>query len=73
MELKGAEILNLHERFYKRAKQLAKPWEKYDLMKQYRATINDDEAETVMKEVFAETSNISKVKGRSKVSLRKEK
>lgn len=34
--LKGVQDLGLQERFYKRAEQLATPWEKYDLMKQYR-------------------------------------
>lgn len=33
--LKGVEDLGLPERFYKRAEELATPWEKYDLMKQY--------------------------------------
>lgn len=28
--------LGLPEKFYKRAKLLEKPWEKYDLMKDYR-------------------------------------
>lgn len=34
--LKGVEDLGLPERFYERAKQLDTPWEKYDLMKEYR-------------------------------------
>lgn len=34
--LKGVQDLGLPERFYKRAAQLATPWEKYDMMKQYR-------------------------------------
>jgi large subunit ribosomal protein L19 len=28
--------LGLPERFYKRAAEVAMPWEKYDLMKEYR-------------------------------------
>lgn len=35
MNLKGVQDLELPERFYERAKQVAKPWEKYDLMKEY--------------------------------------
>ena len=35
-DLKGVEELGLPQRFYDRAKQLSKPWEKYDLMLQYR-------------------------------------
>lgn len=34
--MKGLADLELAERFYKRAEELATPWEKYDLMKQYR-------------------------------------
>ncbi|XP_076316805.1 mitochondrial ribosomal protein L19 isoform X2 [Tachypleus tridentatus] len=41
--LKGVENVGLPERFYKRAKELAKPWEKYDLMKEYRSTISSEE------------------------------
>jgi large subunit ribosomal protein L19 len=35
-DLKGVQDLGLVERFYKRAAEVAKPWEKYDLMKEYR-------------------------------------
>lgn len=35
-ELKGVQDLGLPERFYKRAAEVASPWEKYDLMKEYR-------------------------------------
>lgn len=34
--MKGLADLELEERFYERAKELDTPWEKYDLMKQYR-------------------------------------
>jgi large subunit ribosomal protein L19 len=34
--LKGVEDLNLPQAFYDRAEKVAKPWEKYDLMLQYR-------------------------------------
>lgn len=33
--LQGVQDLELSEKFYKRAAELAKPWEKYDLMKEY--------------------------------------
>lgn len=33
--LKGLQDLGLDEKFYKRAEELATPWEKYDLMKEY--------------------------------------
>jgi large subunit ribosomal protein L19 len=35
-ELQGVQDLGLPERFYKRAAEVARPWEKYDLMKEYR-------------------------------------
>lgn len=35
-DLQGVLDLGLPERFYKRAKLHEKPWEKYDLMKEYR-------------------------------------
>lgn len=34
--LKGVQALELAEKFFKRAEELATPWEKFDLMKQYR-------------------------------------
>jgi len=37
--LKGVEDLNLPQVFYDRAEKVAKPWEKYDLMLQYRQFI----------------------------------
>ncbi|XP_076047637.1 mitochondrial ribosomal protein L19 isoform X2 [Oratosquilla oratoria] len=46
----GVQDLGLPERFYKRAKELEKPYEKYDLMKEYRATIPEEE----QAEIFAE-------------------
>ena len=35
-ELKGIEELNLKQEFYDKAEKQKKPWEKYDLMLQYR-------------------------------------
>ena len=34
--LKGVQDLGLPQIFYDRAAEVAKPWEKYDLMLQYR-------------------------------------
>nr|CAG4645166.1 EOG090X0F2L [Leptodora kindtii] len=50
-DLKGVEELGLPQRFYDRAKQLSKPWEKYDLMLQYRKTIPAEEQERIFTEV----------------------
>jgi len=50
-ELKGIEDLNLKQEFYDRAEKLKKPWEKYDLMLQYRKTVPAEEQEKIFKEV----------------------
>ncbi|KAK7503313.1 hypothetical protein BaRGS_00005578 [Batillaria attramentaria] len=71
MNLQGIEDLELPEKFYIRAKAVAKPWEKYDLMKQYRASVNDDEAATIMKEVLSKTGTTKRMGGQQKISLRK--
>ncbi|KAF7280258.1 mitochondrial ribosomal protein L19 [Rhynchophorus ferrugineus] len=52
--LKGIEELDLPERFFKRAKELEKPWEKYDLMKEYMRTIPEEEQIEIFSEVQAE-------------------
>nr|CAG4642844.1 EOG090X0F2L [Evadne anonyx] len=50
-ELQGVEDLNLKQEFYDRAEKQKKPWEKYDLMLQYRNTIPAEEQEKIFKEV----------------------
>lgn len=52
--LKGVADFGLKERFYKRAKELATPWEKYDLMKQYRATIPEEEQQEIFSDIKSE-------------------
>nr|XP_022905409.1 39S ribosomal protein L19, mitochondrial [Onthophagus taurus] len=49
--LKGVQDLGLPERFYKRAEELAKPWEKYDLMKEYMRTIPEEEQKEIYSEI----------------------
>lgn len=49
--LKGVQDLGLPERFYKRAEELATPWEKYDLMKQYMRTIPEEEQIEIFSEL----------------------
>ncbi|XP_064088805.1 large ribosomal subunit protein bL19m-like [Macrobrachium nipponense] len=49
--LQGLQDLGLPERFYKRAKLLEKPWEKYDLMLEYRQAISEDEQRDIFREV----------------------
>ncbi|XP_060532059.1 large ribosomal subunit protein bL19m [Cylas formicarius] len=52
--LKGVQDLELPERFYIKAKKLEKPWEKYDLMKEYMRTIPEEEQVEIFSEVEAE-------------------
>ena len=61
-ELKGMQDLDLPEEYFKRAKELAQPWEKYDMMKRYRERINEDETEEVMRKVHQGLNKISKKK-----------
>ncbi|CAH0560483.1 unnamed protein product [Brassicogethes aeneus] len=49
--LQGVEDLGLPEKFYIRAKELEKPWEKYDLMKDYMKTIPEEEQTEIFSEV----------------------
>ncbi|KAK2176016.1 hypothetical protein NP493_691g02041 [Ridgeia piscesae] len=57
-ELKGVEDLGLPERFYKRAAEVAKPWQKHDLMRDYRLAINEDETEEIMTDVYGKMQGI---------------
>jgi large subunit ribosomal protein L19 len=49
--LQGVQDLGLPEKFYKRAKELETPWEKYDLMKQYMRTSPEEEQVEIYSEV----------------------
>ncbi|XP_014771727.1 39S ribosomal protein L19, mitochondrial [Octopus bimaculoides] len=62
MDLKGVEDLNLPERFYVKAKKVAKPWEKYDLMKDYRENVNDTDASEVYSEFSEHSSHFKGLK-----------
>nr|CAG4638780.1 EOG090X0F2L [Cyclestheria hislopi] len=53
-ELKGVQDLGLPQSFYDRAKEVSKPWEKYDLMKHYRATIPAEEQQQIYAEVHSQ-------------------
>lgn len=61
-ELKGVQDLGLPEKLYIRAAELAKPYEKYDLMKQYRKLIPEEEQLKIMEEVAEHHQEVSKVK-----------
>ncbi|GAB1597475.1 39S ribosomal protein L19, mitochondrial-like [Argonauta hians] len=57
MDLKGVEDIKLPERFFVKARKVANPWEKYDLMKEYRETINDTDADIIYNEFSERSSN----------------
>ena len=52
-DLKGVEPFEVSQKLRDKAEKVKKPWEKFDLMKQYRETINDNESGDIMKEVYS--------------------
>lgn len=64
--MKGLADLGLEERFYKRAEELATPWEKYDLMKQYRKTIPEEEQKEIFAEVYSELHEVEAIRKKLK-------
>ena len=65
-DLKGVEDLGLPQRFYDRAREVSKPWEKHDLMKQYRESINEVETEEIMADVHKDMTELRKQRARIK-------
>lgn len=66
--LQGVQDLELPERFYKRAKELETPWEKYDLMKEYRRLIPEEEQREIYAEVYKQEKDVGKKKQPKKFS-----
>ncbi|XP_045593293.1 large ribosomal subunit protein bL19m [Procambarus clarkii] len=64
--LQGVMDLGLPEKFYKRAKLLEKPWEKYDLMKDYRATIPEEEQVDIFREISPQYQQLEASRRHSK-------
>ncbi|XP_046404532.1 39S ribosomal protein L19, mitochondrial [Ischnura elegans] len=52
--LQGIQELDLPDKFFKRAEELATPWEKYDLVKEYRKTIPEEDQQEIYAEVYSE-------------------
>ncbi|PSN44625.1 39S ribosomal protein L19 [Blattella germanica] len=65
-ELKGLQDLGLPERFYKKAAERAKPWEKYDLMKEYRESISEEEQKEIFSEVYSELHQLELMRTKMK-------
>lgn len=51
MNLKGVELPQLSEKMMRQAVERAKPWERFDLMDQYRATIPEEEQRQLFTEI----------------------
>ena len=68
-ELQGVQDLSdrITEKMQRQRKMHEKPWEKYDLMKQYRSRVNDEEEAQVMSEVYAYQTAIDKKRGPRKM------
>lgn len=49
----------INEKMIKQKKRLETPWEKYDLMKEYRRTIPEEEQNEIFSEVFSELHHLS--------------
>lgn len=66
--VKGLQEINrfISKKEARRIERSAKPWEKYDIMKQYRESINEDETAEVMKEVFINKQKIDQAAASAK-------
>lgn len=56
----------LKEKHIQSAKKLEKPWEKYDLMKEYRKTIPEDEQKEIYAEVYSQLHNLEMQRQKTK-------
>lgn len=65
-ELKGITELVLNEVRIRKAKLAEKPWEKYDLMKVYRATIPEEEQHEIFGEVHTKLHELEITRRRQK-------
>jgi len=67
-ELKGVAELDslLNEKRIRKAKATAKPWEKYDLMKRYRATIPREDQNDIFDEVYTKLHEMEITRRRQK-------
>lgn len=70
-ELRGVEDLGLPERFYERARQLATPWLKYDLMREYRRLVPEEDQAEIYADVH--DNNMDLIRQRAKEKARRHK
>lgn len=60
-DLKGVENVEelLYDKHRRKAAAVATPWEKYDLMKEYRRTIPEEEQKVIFSEIFGRINQIN--------------
>ncbi|KAH9495395.1 mitochondrial 54S ribosomal protein YmL19 [Bulinus truncatus] len=73
MNLRGIEPIELTPKMIRGINKNLKPWEKYDIMLDYRGRVNEEEEEEIMSEVYIENQKIESTRKVSKASLRKNK
>ena len=70
----GVEDLDKHLNWWRRKQRVKndKPWEKYDLMKEYRKTITEEEQSKIFTEIFDKIKDINNEhKVKAKLAVRK--
>ncbi|XP_042147997.1 39S ribosomal protein L19, mitochondrial [Ixodes scapularis] len=65
-DLKGVQDLGLPERFYQKAAERATPWEKFDLMKQYRKVIPEEEQLPIWQELDRHRATVEEAQKRER-------
>lgn len=61
------------QRLIERAKLHVKPWEKYDLMKEYRKTIPEEEQKSIYSEILPTLQKLQSKRGRKRAVPRSKK
>lgn len=65
-DLKGVEELDVPQELIDQAKKVATPWEKYDLMKEYRVTIPEEEQNEIYSEVYSQLHQLEILRRKTK-------
>ncbi|KAL1436562.1 hypothetical protein MTO96_049465 [Rhipicephalus appendiculatus] len=65
-DLKGIQDLGLPQKFYDKAAAVATPWERYDLMKQYRQVITEEDQLPIWEQVEQHRANVEDTQRRER-------
>lgn len=65
-KLKGVQDLELPQRFYDKAAAVETPWERYDLMKQYRQVITEEDQLPIWEQVDQHRSTVEEAQRRQR-------